>query len=89
MKLGFLDKRILKYVFGHRCRRDPCRCIINNCGHAWPSGWQYLLKILIGKTTQDIDANEIIWECFKKPPKRKNYYLTLHVYLFFPKYTSR
>lgn len=34
-------------------------------GHSWPVGWQYNV-ITIGKTCRDIDANEVIWEFFKK-----------------------
>ncbi len=43
---------------------------INNGGHAWPGGWQYLPKILVGKTAQDINATEIIWEFFKRHSKK-------------------
>lgn len=39
---------------------------IVNGGHTWPGGWQYLPKVLIGKTTQNIDASEVIWDFFKK-----------------------
>lgn len=41
---------------------------INDGGHTWPSGWQYLPKILVGKTTQDINAAEVIWKFFKNHP---------------------
>lgn len=34
-------------------------------GHSWPVGWQYPVTV-IGKTCRDIDANEVIWEFFKK-----------------------
>jgi polyhydroxybutyrate depolymerase len=39
---------------------------IEGGGHTWPGGWQYLPKIFIGKTNRDIDANEVIWNFFKK-----------------------
>lgn len=39
-------------------------------GHTWPGGWQYLPKILVGKTTRDINANKIIWAFFKSHPKK-------------------
>jgi len=39
---------------------------IEGGGHTWPSGYQYLPKIFIGKTSRDIDANEVIWNFFKK-----------------------
>jgi len=38
---------------------------IEGGGHTWPGGWQYLPKIIIGKTCKDIDANEVIWNFFK------------------------
>jgi len=37
-------------------------------GHTWPSGYQYLNERIIGKTSRDIDANEVIWDFFKKHP---------------------
>lgn len=35
-------------------------------GHTWPGGHGYLPKRLIGNTSEDIDANELIWRFFKK-----------------------
>jgi polyhydroxybutyrate depolymerase len=35
-------------------------------GHTWPGGFQYLPAMIIGKTSRDIDASEIIWSFFKK-----------------------
>lgn len=34
-------------------------------GHTWPGGYQYLPAWIIGKTSRDIDANEVIWSFFK------------------------
>jgi len=39
---------------------------IVNGGHTWPGGYQYLPESFIGKTCRDIDANEVIWNFFKK-----------------------
>jgi len=39
---------------------------IEGGGHTWPGGYQYLSKIFIGKTSRDIDANEVIWNFLKK-----------------------
>ncbi|HKK42459.1 MAG TPA: PHB depolymerase family esterase [Bacteroidales bacterium] len=39
---------------------------IEGGGHTWPGGIQYLPVLLIGKTSWDIDANEVIWDFFKK-----------------------
>ena len=35
-------------------------------GHTWPGGYQYLGEWIVGKTSRDIDANEVIWGFFKK-----------------------
>jgi polyhydroxybutyrate depolymerase len=39
---------------------------IEGGGHTWPGGFQYLPERRIGKTSRDINANEIIWQFFKK-----------------------
>ena len=36
----------------------------NGGGHAWPGGMQYLPASLIGKTSKNLDASEVIWEFF-------------------------
>jgi len=41
-------------------------CAIEGGGHTWPGGDQYLPKIIVGKTSRDIDANEVIWDFLKK-----------------------
>jgi polyhydroxybutyrate depolymerase len=38
---------------------------IINGGHTWPGGWQYLPKLIIGKTTHNLNACEEIWSFFK------------------------
>ncbi len=35
-------------------------------GHTWPGGYQYLDERIVGKTSRDMDANEVIWAFFKK-----------------------
>jgi polyhydroxybutyrate depolymerase len=35
-------------------------------GHTWPGGYQYLPERFIGKTSQDIDANSLIWNFFRQ-----------------------
>lgn len=40
--------------------------IVANGGHTWPQGYQYLAESIIGKTSLDMNANETIWEFFKK-----------------------
>ena len=34
-------------------------------GHTWPEGYQYLPERFIGRTSQDVDANMLIWDFFK------------------------
>lgn len=40
--------------------------IIDGGGHTWPGGLQYLPAWKIGKTSREIDANEVIWSFFKR-----------------------
>lgn len=35
-------------------------------GHTWPGGIQYLPAKMIGKTSRDMDATEVIWSFFKR-----------------------
>jgi polyhydroxybutyrate depolymerase len=39
---------------------------IDGGGHTWPGGIQYLPAWIVGKTSRDIDANEVIWAFFKR-----------------------
>jgi polyhydroxybutyrate depolymerase len=39
---------------------------IQNGGHTWPQGKQYLSERIIGKTSQNMNACNVIWEFFKK-----------------------
>ncbi|MBI4355086.1 MAG: phospholipase [Candidatus Omnitrophica bacterium] len=65
---------------GTRVRKEtygPCRggtevivYAVEGGGHTWAGGWQYLGERHIGKTSQDLDANEVIWEFFKRHPMR-------------------
>ena len=38
---------------------------VEGAGHTWPSGWQYLPKHMIGRTSQDIDAAVAAWRFFQ------------------------
>lgn len=40
--------------------------VILNGGHTWPQGYQYLPESIIGKTSQDMNACEVIWAFFKR-----------------------
>jgi polyhydroxybutyrate depolymerase len=61
---------------GTRVRREiyaPCAegtevalYVIEGGGHGWPGGWPYLPERIIGRTSRDIDANEVLWAFFKR-----------------------
>lgn len=58
----------------HPAGRDGARVqvyIVKNGGHTWPGRRAYLPEQLIGKTSQDFDASQAIWEFFKSCPPRK------------------
>jgi polyhydroxybutyrate depolymerase len=38
-------------------------------GHTWPGGRQYLFEFMVGRTSRDINATEVIWDFFKRNPK--------------------
>jgi polyhydroxybutyrate depolymerase len=40
--------------------------IINGGGHTWPGGLQYLGEKVIGKTSRDVNACDVIWDFFKE-----------------------
>ena len=40
--------------------------VVLNGGHTWPQGYQYLNETIIGKTSQDMNACEVIWTFFKR-----------------------
>jgi polyhydroxybutyrate depolymerase len=43
--------------------------IIQNGGHTWPQGFQYISELIIGKTCQDFNGIETVWEFFKAHAK--------------------
>lgn len=61
---------------GTRVRREtygPCNhetevllYAIEGGGHTWPGGDQYFPARIIGRTSGDIDANEVVWNFFKR-----------------------
>jgi polyhydroxybutyrate depolymerase len=40
--------------------------VVLNGGHTWPQGYQYLNEAIIVKTSQDMNACEVIWAFFKR-----------------------
>lgn len=61
---------------GTRVRREtygPCRegtevvlYAVEGGGHTWPGGDQYLPVSIVGKTSRDFNANDVIWDFFKR-----------------------
>jgi polyhydroxybutyrate depolymerase len=39
---------------------------VENGGHTWPGGLPYLPERIIGKTSQQMDASQVIWDFFKR-----------------------
>jgi polyhydroxybutyrate depolymerase len=39
--------------------------VIENGGHTWPGGWQYLPVFMVGKTSRNLDASAVIWKFFR------------------------
>jgi polyhydroxybutyrate depolymerase len=54
---------IVRYTGSHS-RSDMIFAIIEGGGHAWPGGVQQP-EILLGKTTQNLNATQFIWNFFK------------------------
>ncbi len=42
---------------------------IRGGGHTWPGGAQYAPEFLVGKTSKDLNACQVIWQFFKQHPK--------------------
>jgi polyhydroxybutyrate depolymerase len=41
---------------------------VEGAGHTWPGGLQYQPEEMIGKTSRDMDASQVIWEFFERHP---------------------
>jgi polyhydroxybutyrate depolymerase len=39
-------------------------------GHTWPGGISILPERIVGKTSDKIKANDLIWEFFEKHPMK-------------------
>jgi polyhydroxybutyrate depolymerase len=57
-----------KYGLGDQ-RTEVTDYVIRNGGHTWPGGWQYLPVFMVGKTTRNLDASEVIWAFFQRHAK--------------------
>lgn len=41
---------------------------IENGGHTWPGRPVFLLSLILGRTTRDVSANDLVWEFFQQNP---------------------
>jgi polyhydroxybutyrate depolymerase len=59
--------RVKKEIY-NQCKdgKKVILCTIEGGGHTWPGGLQYLPERIIGKTSKDLDANQLIWDFFKE-----------------------
>jgi polyhydroxybutyrate depolymerase len=54
--------RVRRDVYGScRDQTEVALYAVEGGGHTWPGGLQYLPERLIGRTSRDIDANDVIW----------------------------
>ena len=44
--------------------------VIDGMGHTWPGGKRLLPERIVGKTSDKIKANDVIWEFFRQHPKK-------------------
>lgn len=59
--------RILKESYtGGNNGSEVILYVIEGGGHTWPGGFPYLGERVIGKTSRDMDAAEVIWDFFEK-----------------------
>lgn len=56
---------VIKEVYSNGNGLQVIGYTITGGGHIWPGGSQYLPKFVIGSTTKNLDACEVIWAFFK------------------------
>ena len=60
------DTSVKKFVFSGSTQRDEVVFyLIYGGGHTWPGGWQYLPKLVVGRTSKEFNASEVIWKWFE------------------------
>ena len=58
--------RVVRYEYVNPATDDKVVLLkVEGGGHAWPGGWPYLSERLIGRTSMDINACDVIWEFFR------------------------
>jgi polyhydroxybutyrate depolymerase len=60
---GGLPTRMIRYSECESGADVELRAIEGG-GHTWPGGFQYLPERMIGKTSREFEANEVIWKFF-------------------------
>jgi polyhydroxybutyrate depolymerase len=63
----------VKWLSWGKCRGETevMLYLISGGGHTWPNSIQYLPVKDIGRMSRDFDATAVIWEFFKKHPKKR------------------
>ena len=66
----FDDTKAIKYSYKpEQYGKDVVYWLIKGGGHTWPGGYQYLPKIIIGRTSREIKASEEILKFFREVSK--------------------
>jgi len=65
-KAGDGTSVVKKEYINHETGYKVIGYTIVNGGHTWPGGWQYMPKFIVGKTTHNLNACEVIWDFFKQ-----------------------
>lgn len=71
---ALLDPTRVTLRTGEGCRNGNAlqEYSIQGGGHTWPGGLQYLPRLIIGRTTHQIDANDIILRFVLEHPRPRN-----------------
>jgi len=66
------DCNATKYTYsGGKNNTEVILIKVNGGGHTWPGRAQYLPKFIVGTVCRDFDANNYIWEFFKRQTVRQ------------------
>ncbi len=58
--------RVRREVYSSQGGAEMVFYAVENGGHTWPGGLPYLPERIIGKTSQQMDASQVIWEFFQR-----------------------
>jgi polyhydroxybutyrate depolymerase len=60
------DTMVKKYIYsGSTSSNEVVFYLVRGGGHTWPGGKQYLPKLLVGRTSREFNASEVIWKWFE------------------------